>query len=163
MAHDITLKTFGPGSLLVGHRALRLGVVNFAQDKVKEAASLLYTAKETLQVRGSDWSASPARSLCTSPYMFLWAGTFPAANLNEIQQISSVQGARHKRHKQHAPCLPVPPMMQARDDPAQFEAGLYMDFTLLAGSKHAGQVRERAGVTDLKTGQALVCWSHECP
>jgi len=79
VAHDITFKAFGPGSLLVGHRSLRLGVVYFAQGRINEAASLLHTARETLQ---------------------------------------------------------------ARNDPAQFEATLYMDFTLLAGTKHAGQVAQ---------------------
>ncbi|KAF5835833.1 hypothetical protein DUNSADRAFT_6822 [Dunaliella salina] len=79
VAHDITFKAFGPGSLLVGHRSLRLGVVYFAQGRINEAASPLHTARETLQ---------------------------------------------------------------ARNDPAQFEATLYMDFTLLAGTKHAGQVAQ---------------------
>ena len=58
VAHDITLKAFGPNSLLVGHRSLRLGVVYFAQGRINEAASLLHSARETLMVRERLWHHS---------------------------------------------------------------------------------------------------------
>ncbi|KAJ9534435.1 hypothetical protein QJQ45_016141, partial [Haematococcus lacustris] len=47
-AHDMTLRAFGPASVLTGHRALRLGVARFAQQRVKDAVGLLHTAVEAL-------------------------------------------------------------------------------------------------------------------
>lgn len=55
VAHDATLKAFGRGSLLLGHRCLRLGVARFAQSRVSEAAGLLHTARETLTVGAPRW------------------------------------------------------------------------------------------------------------
>jgi len=65
VAHDVTLNAFGPGSLLVGHRALRLGVALFAQNRVTEAVSYLHTARETLTVgAAAPWVHSTRCTTC---------------------------------------------------------------------------------------------------
>ena len=44
VALDITQRAFGDGSLLTGHRMLRLGSIRVVQGQLSEAASLLTRA-----------------------------------------------------------------------------------------------------------------------